>query len=111
MMDDLFFCFFFAQFQGLFDQFYINIGTHFYTHLEKRKGDPFGSPFPEAEEEGFEPPVRVNVRRFSRPVHSTSSATPPYGATVRFDRLRFCDCKCTLPFGKMKPFHKENAIF
>ena len=35
-----------------------------------KKGDPFGSPFISfAEEEGFEPPVRVNVRRFSRPVH------------------------------------------
>ncbi len=30
-----------------------------------------------AEEEGFEPPVRFPARRFSRPVHSTSSATLP----------------------------------
>ena len=27
--------------------------------------------------EGFEPPERLHARRFSRPVHSTSSATHP----------------------------------
>ena len=49
----------------------------------KQKSSPsllilFGARRAKAEEEGFEPPVRVNVRRFSRPVHSTSSAIPPY---------------------------------
>ncbi len=40
-----------------------------YNTSEKKESGPNGPLIVEAEEEGFEPPVPVKVRRFSRPVH------------------------------------------
>ena len=56
----------------------------------------------DAEEEGFEPPVRFHARRFSRPVHSTSSATLP-------DFLR--RGKNTLFFGFHNSLNKKDPSF